>query len=55
MRVIKCDRCGKVYADGGKKMIIIVESDIRIEPKKEFDICDDCAKSLIKWTEGEEE
>lgn len=56
MQVIKCDRCGKVYADGGRKIIIERENNIIIkQPKKEFDICDDCVKSLIKWTEGEKE
>ena len=56
MQVIICDRCGKVYEDGGVKIIIKGESDIRIKQlKKEFDICDDCVKSLIKWTEGEKE
>lgn len=56
MQVIICDRCGKVYEDGGRKIIIKGESDIRIEqPKKEFDICDDCIKLFMDWTEGEEE
>ena len=53
MRVIKCDRCGKVYEKDGK--VINIYDRGREGLGETFDICDDCVKSLIKWTEGEEE
>ena len=56
MQVIKCDRCGKVYEKDGKEgKVIHIREKESAEWGKQFDICDDCIKSFIKWTEGEKE
>lgn len=41
MKALKCDRCGKFYIDGGKKVKII--------DNKTTDLCDECMKELLKW------
>lgn len=51
MQVIKCDRCGKIYKDGGADVTIETRRIMVI--RKDFDICDVCTKSLEKWMEGE--
>ena len=51
VQVIKCDRCGKIYKDGGAD--VTVETRRIMVIRKDFDICDVCTKSLEKWMEGE--
>lgn len=43
MKATKCDRCGKFFVDGGKKVKII--------DNKTSDLCDECMKELLKWME----
>lgn len=48
MKATKCDRCGKLFVDGGKKVKII--------DKRTSDLCDECMllvdlEKLLKWME----
>lgn len=43
MKATKCDRCGKFFVDGGKKVKII--------DKRTSDLCDECMEKLLKWME----
>lgn len=48
MKATKCDRCGKIFVDGGKKVKII--------DKRTSDLCDECMllvdlEKLLKWME----
>ena len=47
----KCDRCGSFYgADAGSLVTIAA-----IDGGDEFDLCDECAESLLAWMEDEVE
>lgn len=52
MRVIKCDRCGKVFPTGGK-VVNVAERHMR-GIGVNFDLCNDCERLFMKWLKMEE-
>lgn len=49
MGVYRCDRCGKQYID-----IELYEGIFFISSNRYFDLCKDCAESLIKFLKPED-
>lgn len=55
MRVIKCDKCGKIYSTNNNKILhenspvsaIILQSTACIY--REYELCDECLEKFVKW------
>ena len=53
MKVIRCDRCGRVFQTGGK---VVNVAEIRMRGiGVDFDLCNDCERLFMKWLKREEE
>jgi hypothetical protein len=53
MKVIRCDRCGRVFQTGGK-VVNVAGRCMRGITGVDFDLCNDCERLFMKWLKREE-